>query len=159
MQLYHPRSKTAHRALQRLFLRLYPFNRPQYQPDTSGHNAICETLERIHAPGRPQPIPRYHRHAETLHRSAQAPIIIMYIRGQTMPAAAGQLLPCADHWQALTLCQQYRPGAPAEGSTSPPVQGHPGGISMLLTPGGWKSGAGSACPSSWRQDIVLLHKL
>ena len=37
----------------------------------------------------------------TLHRPAQPPIIIRYIRGQTMPAAAGQRLPCADHWQAL----------------------------------------------------------
>ena len=32
-----------------------------------------------------------------------------------MPAAAGQLLPCVDRWQVLTRCQQYRPGAPAEG--------------------------------------------
>lgn len=38
-----------------------------------------------------------------------------------MPAAAGQLLPRADHWQVLTRCQQYRPGAPAEGSASTPV--------------------------------------
>lgn len=63
----------------------------------------------------------------TLHRPAQPPIIIRYIRRQTMPAAAGQRLPCADHWQALTHCQQYRPGAPAEGSASPPAQGQPGG--------------------------------
>lgn len=61
-----------------------------------------------------------------------------------MPAAAGQLLPCADHWQVLTHCQQYRPGAPAEGSASPPVQGQPGGVSMLPTPGGWRSGTGPA---------------
>lgn len=33
-----------------------------------------------------------------------------------MPAAAGQPLPCADRWQVLTHCQQYRPGAPAEGA-------------------------------------------
>lgn len=86
---------------------------------------------------------RYHRHAETLDRPAQPPFIIRYIRGQTMPAEAGQLLPCADRWQMLTRCQQYRPGAPAEGSASPPVQGQPGGISMLPTPGGWRSGTGS----------------
>ena len=96
MRLYHPRRKTAHRALQPLFLRLCPLNHPRYQTDTSGYNTTCATLEGIHAPGRPQQIPRYHRHAGTLHRSAQPPIIIRYIRGQTMPAAAGQLLPCVD---------------------------------------------------------------
>lgn len=37
----------------------------------------------------------------TLHRPAQPPIIIRYIRWQTMPAAEGQLLPCADRWQVL----------------------------------------------------------
>ena len=57
MQLYHQRHKTAHRALQRLFLRLQPFNRPRYQTDTSGYNTTCATLEGIHAPGRAQPIP------------------------------------------------------------------------------------------------------
>lgn len=31
MQLYRPRNKTAHRALQRLFQRLHPLNRPRYQ--------------------------------------------------------------------------------------------------------------------------------
>lgn len=64
----------------------------------------------------------------------------VYIRGQTVPAAAGQLLPCVDRWQVLTRCQQYRPGAPAEGSASPPVQGQPGEVSMLPAPGGWRSG-------------------
>ena len=36
------------------------------------------------------------------------------------------------------------PGAPAEGSAPPPVQGQPGGVSMLPTPGGLQSGTGSA---------------
>ena len=44
-----------------------------------------------------------------------------------MQARRGQLLPYVDRWQVLTRCQQYRPGAPAEGPASPPVQGHPGG--------------------------------
>ena len=84
--------------------------------------------------------PHLHRYQipptrRTPHKSAQPPIIIRYIRGaQTMPATASQLLPCADHWQVLTRCQQYRPGAPAEGSASPPAQGQPGGVSMLPTP-------------------------
>lgn len=47
---------------------------------------------------------------------------------QIMPARRGQLLPCVNRWQVLTHCQQYRPGAPAEGAASPPVQGQPGGL-------------------------------
>lgn len=43
-----------------------------------------------------------------------------------MPARRGLLLPCVDRWQVLTACQQYRPGAPDEGSASPPAQGQPG---------------------------------
>lgn len=43
-----------------------------------------------------------------------------------MPARRGQLLPSVDRWQVLTRCQQYRPGAPAEWSASPPVQSQPG---------------------------------
>lgn len=46
-----------------------------------------------------------------------------------MPARRGLLLLSADRWQVLTRYQQYRPGAPAEGSASPPVQGQPGEIS------------------------------
>lgn len=57
MQLYRPRHKTAHRALQRLFLRLHPFNRKRYQTDTSGYNTACTTLKSIHAPGRSPPVP------------------------------------------------------------------------------------------------------
>jgi hypothetical protein len=54
---YRPRRKTAHRALQALFLRLCQLNRRIYQTDTRGYNAACATLERITAPGRPTPIP------------------------------------------------------------------------------------------------------
>ena len=57
MQLYRPRNKTAHKALQRLFLRLHPLNRPRYQTDTSGYNTTCDTLEGIPAPERAAPIP------------------------------------------------------------------------------------------------------
>ena len=49
MQLHRPRHKTAHRALQWLFLRFATFNRPRYQTDTSGYNTACDTLERITA--------------------------------------------------------------------------------------------------------------
>lgn len=96
-------------------------------------------------------IPHRLRHAGRCTAQHSRPIIIRYIKGggsgvpllwihtrqcsisQTMPARRGQLLPPVDRWQVLTRCQQYRPGAPAEGSASPPVQGHPGG---------WRSGTG-----------------
>lgn len=147
MQLYHPRPKTAHRALQRFFLRLHQFNRQRYQTDASGYNTTCATLEGIPAPGRAPPIPDTTATPGRCTGQRRPPIIIRYIRGQTMPAAAGQLLPCADHWQVLTRCQRYRPGAPAEGSASPPVnlaRVSPAGVSMLPTPGGLQSGTGSA---------------
>ena len=57
----------------------------------------------------------------------------------------------ADHanpaGSAPTVCGSLAsaaPGAPAEGATSPPAQGQPGGVSMLPTLGGWRSGTGSA---------------
>lgn len=106
MQLYSPRRKTAHRALQALFLRFVPLSRPRYQTDTSGYNTDCETLERITAHGLHAAYTRYCRNARTLHRSEQP---------QTMPARRGQLLTSADRWQVLARFQQYRPGAPAEG--------------------------------------------
>lgn len=56
VQLYRPRRKTAHRALQGVPMRLHQFNRPRYQTNTSGYNTACATLERITAPGRPAPI-------------------------------------------------------------------------------------------------------
>ena len=72
MQLYRPRRKTAHRVLQGLFLRLHPFNHLQYQTDKSGYNTICDALEGVTAPEAPPAHTRYHRHAETLDRPAQA---------------------------------------------------------------------------------------
>ena len=50
-----------------------PFKRQQYQTCTGGYNTTCTTLESITAPGRPPAHTRYHRHARTLHRSAQPP--------------------------------------------------------------------------------------
>lgn len=114
-------TKTAHRALQRLFLRLRLFNRPRYQTDTSGYNTTCATLEGIHAPGRAPAILRYHRHAGTLYRSTQPPIVIRYIIGRGVPV----IDPC----QTVQHIIDHASG---------------GGVSMLSTPGGWRSGTGSA---------------
>lgn len=156
MQLYRPRLASVYTALQRLFLRLYPLNLRRYRPTQA---AIIPPAPHWRAYTRPDTLnlyPRYHRHAGRCTGQHRPPIIIRYIRGQTMPAAAGQLLPCADRWQVLTRCQQYRPGAPAEGSASPPVQGQPDGLhsgtgsviragrSGTLHPAGQSSGRGAA---------------
>lgn len=45
---------------------------------------------------------------------------------QTMPARRVLLLPPVDRWQVLTRYQQHKPGEPAEGSASPPIQGQSG---------------------------------
>ena len=86
MQLYRPRRKTAHGALQGLLLRLHQFTRPRYQTDTNGYNSTCDTLEGIHAPGRAQHIPDTTATPERCTGQHRPPIIIRYIRGQPMPA-------------------------------------------------------------------------
>lgn len=57
MQLYRPRRKTAHTALQALFLKFAPFYYRRHKADTSGYNTTCATLERITAPQHLQHIP------------------------------------------------------------------------------------------------------
>lgn len=138
MQLYRPRHKTAHRSLQGLFLRLCPLNLRKYQTDTSSYNTACATLERITAPQHLQHIPDTRHHAGRCAAQHRPPIIIMYIRGQ---GCAPVMDPCqtvqhtADHaspaGSAPTVCRSLAsaaPGAPAEGSASPPVQSQPGGL-------------------------------
>lgn len=108
---YRTCRKTAYRALQRLFLRFAPFNRPQYQADTSSYNTVCDTLGRITAPHCLQRIQGYHHHAGRCTAQHSRPIIIMYIRARpcygSMPDCAAYCRPC-----------------------------QPGGVSMLPTPGG-----------------------
>lgn len=87
---------------------------------------------------------RYHSRAGTLDRPAQtayynkvyksAETHLLWIHArqcsisQTMQARRVLFLPPVDRWQVLTRYQQHKPGAPAEGSASPPVQGQPGGF-------------------------------
>lgn len=141
---------------QKPFTRLYS-SVPVDLPYSSAHNTAATQAAYI------PPAPRRRAYYQVLHlhryqippprrtlcRSAQPPIIIRYIRvrrcallwiharrrntSQTMPAQQGQFPTSADLWQVLTRCQQYRSGAPAEGSASPPVHGQPGG---------WRSGTG-----------------
>ena len=101
MQLYRPHRKTAHRALQGLFMRLCPLNRPRYQTNTSCYNTTCATLEGIHAPGRTQPIPDTTATPGRCAGQHRPPIIIMYIRRcrgapccGSMPDGAAYCRPC-----------------------------------------------------------------
>lgn len=94
---------------------------------------IMPPVPRWRAYQRPDALHRYQipPPRRTLYRSAQAAYYNnVYIRGQTMQARRGQLLPCADRWQVLHPAHLLR--------------GQPGGVSMLSTPGGWRSGRGSA---------------
>nr|DAM15155.1 MAG TPA: hypothetical protein [Caudoviricetes sp.] len=82
----------------------------------------------------------------------------MYIKARVrpccgfMPARRGQLLPSVDCWQVLAACQQYRPGAPAEGSASPSVQGQPGGLrSGTHQQAGQSSGRGRGTIDGYRR--------
>lgn len=130
---------------------MHPLNRPQYQTDTSSYNTTCATLERLPAPGRPPPIPDTTATPGRCTGQHRPSIIIRYIRGcsgaplswiharqcsisQTMPAAAGQRLPCADHWKAL------HPAHPLRGQRLHLYRVIPAGVSMLPTPSGWRSG-------------------
>ena len=145
MQLYRPRHKTAHRALQVRFLRLHPLNRSRYQPDTSGYNAACDTLEGIHAPGHAQPIPDTTATPGRCTGQHSPPIITRYIRGQAMPAAAGQRLhlcrvsPAGSRCFSLPAACSLAPGqwskrdglAPSTRRGSPAAGGTAGGAEPL----------------------------
>lgn len=122
MQLYRPRHKTTHRTLQRLFLRLYPLNRPRYQTDKSGYNTTCATLECTHAPGHAQLIPDTTATQGRCTGQHSPPIIIRYMRGCRDAPCYGSMPDGAEYRRP---CQ-------------------PGGVSMLSTPGGLHSDAGSA---------------
>ena len=55
-----------------------------------------------------------------------------------MPARRGQLLPSADRWQVL------HPAHLLSGQRLHLYRVSPAAVSMLPTPGGWRSGTGSA---------------
>lgn len=133
MQLYRPRHKTAHRALQQFFLRLYPLNRPRYQTNKSGYNATCDTLEGIHAPGRPQPIPDNTATPGRCTAQHRPPIIIRYIKVQGCA-------PAMDPYQTVQQIADHASPAgsrcfprPAAGGLAP---GHRSGRAVWHTPPG-----------------------
>lgn len=91
IQLYHPRHKTAHRALQgrfrpfSLFCRSYVAGASAYTAPSAPRWSVSQRLHGIHR----YQIPAQRR---TPYRSAQP---------QTIPARRGQLLPCVDRWKML----------------------------------------------------------
>ena len=137
MLQYSPRHKTAHRALQRLLLKFAPFCHRKYQTDTSGYNTACTTLERITAPQHLQRIPDTRRLMGRCTGQHRPPIIIRYIRVrqcapvmdpcQTAQHIADHASPARSAPVACGSLSSATPGAPADGSASPPVQGQPGG--------------------------------
>lgn len=128
MQFNRPRHKTAHRTLQRYFLRLHPLNLPLYQTDTIGHFTACATLEGIHAPGYAQQIPDTTATPGRCTGQHRPPIIIRYIRGRGVPvmdpcqtvqhiadrASGGGSAVSADG-----LAPSIRRGSPAAGGAEP----------------------------------------
>lgn len=135
-ELYRPRNKTAHGALQKLFrlfaaffrccVAVYPAILHHLRHDGAYHSAVA-----------PPANTRYQRHAGRYTGQHSRPIIIRYIREQR---CASVIDPCqtvqhiADHaspaGSAPTVCGSLAsaaPGAPAEGSVPPPVPGQPGG--------------------------------
>lgn len=78
MQLYSQRRKTAHRALQWRFMRLFPPIRQRYQTDTIDYNATCATLERITASRHLRRVPDTRRYAGRCTGQHSRPIIIRY---------------------------------------------------------------------------------
>ena len=79
--LYRSRHKTERKALQGLFLRLQPLNRPQYQTDTNGYNTTRATLEHLPTPQQLQHIPDTTAAHGRYTGQHSPPIIIWYIRG------------------------------------------------------------------------------
>lgn len=139
-------------------MRLYPINRPRYQTDTSGYNTACATLERITAPKRLHRIPDTTVTPGRYTGQRSRPVIIMYIMVRrllwlhaiqcsiphTMIARRGLLLSCVDRWQVLHSSHLLR------GQRLHLYRVSPAAVSMLPTPGGWRSGNGSA---------VMTHRL
>ena len=72
MQLCRPLRKTARRALQGLFLRFAPLNRPRYQIETRGYNTTYTTLEHTTEPQHLQRVPDTNTVPDALQASTAA---------------------------------------------------------------------------------------
>ena len=134
MQLYRPRYKTAHRALQALFLLFAIFY--TYYPaahstmlcslrHAGGHTGRCNASSAYQIPP-PRRAPYKSAQPHYYNKVYKgAPLLWIHARqcniSQTMPARRGQLLPFADRWQVLHPAHLLRKSA------FPPIQGQPGG--------------------------------
>lgn len=137
MQLYRPRHKTAHRALQWSFLRFCTPSRPRYQNDTIGYNTTCAMLERLHTSRHDQPIPDITATPGRCTGQHRRPIIIRYISVRRCvpvmdPCQTAQQI--ADHaspaGSAPAVCGSLAsaaPCSPADWSAYPPAQAHTDG--------------------------------
>ena len=162
VQLYRPRRKTVHRALQWLFLRLHPLNRLQYQTDTSGYNTTCDTLEHTTAPQHLQHIPDTSATPDAVQASGAAYYNKVYKERSPVMDPCQTVQHTADHsspaGSAPTACGSLANatlGAPAEGSASPPIQGqsgtlHPAGQSSSRGRGGRRGTIGGYRRISFR---------
>lgn len=81
---------------------------------------------------------RYHRHAGTLHSPAQPSIIIRYIRGQTMPAAAGSASPPVNLARVSPAA-----GGLAPGQQSTRAGRHPGTLHRRDSPAAGSAAGGA----------------
>lgn len=154
MQLYRPRHKTAHRALQALFLRFVPFYSRRYQTGKSEYNAACVTLERITTPQHLQHIPECNRHTGRCTGQHSRPIIIRYIRVRpcygSVPDSAADCRPCQPGGVSGTNPAHLLRGqrlhlykvSPSACNLAPVSS--QGGHSVTLHPAGQSSGRGAA---------------
>lgn len=153
--LYRPCSYTTHAAKQHTWLyRGFSGHLPYFVPIIRRCILLCRTacatLERITAPQHLQCIPDTNATPGRCTGQHSRPIIIRYIRVQGCPPVMDlcqTVQQTADHaspaGSALTVCGSLAsaaPGAPAEGSASPSVQGQPGGLQSGT---GQRSGRGS----------------
>ena len=163
MQLYRKRHKTARRALQGLFLRLQPFNRPRYQTNATSHCTACATLEGINTPGRAQPIPDTTATPGCCTGQHRPPIIIRYIKGcrgapcrGSMPDGVAYRRPCQRRRVSVSTCTgSARRGLDASHvwyRVSGQQSTRAGRSSWHPPPGGavQRQGAGRAARNHWR---------
>lgn len=127
-ELYRPRYKTAHRALQGLFRLFALFCRCCMSAYPAILHRLCHAGA-YHNAVAPPAHTRYQRHAERCTGQHNRPIIIRYIRAypcyRSMPDSATHRRPCQPggvNSYRLRIAGKCCTGSPAEGSASPPVQ-------------------------------------
>lgn len=156
MQVYRPRHKTAHRALQALFLLFALFCR-RCVAGTSAYTAPPAPRWSTHTRRNTSSTYQIPTPRRTLCRSAQppyynkvyksAPLLWIHARqcstSQTMQTRLGQLLPSADRWQVLHPAHLLR-GQRLHLCKVSPAACNLAPVSGQGAPGGQSSGSGRA---------------